>query len=99
MTKIMRYVYRICNELEDAKEYAECYVEHKAKGNMTLANKYKEMALDELKHAMYIHDIAMQEVEELSKVFKPTEEMEEKWKTSHRDYVEKTAWIKQMLAM
>ena len=45
---------------------------------MQWANRYKEMANDELKHAGYLHDKAIQEIEEISKVFTPTEEMEEK---------------------
>lgn len=87
------------DELESAKEYAECYVEMKAKGNSQWASKYKEMANDELKHAMYIHDRALMEIEEISKVYTPPVEMAEKWEHEHKEYVEKTAWIKQMLAM
>lgn len=99
MRKIKAYVDKIDEELCGAKDYAECYVEMKAKGNMNVANKYKEMANDELKHAIYIHDIAVAEIEELNKVYTPTEEMQEKWDKSHKHYVEKTAWIKQMLTL
>lgn len=99
MTKIKKYVDDIDEELCGAKEYAEHYVEEKSKGDMTWANKYKEMSLDELKHAMYLHDKAMQDIEQLSTVFSPTEEMQTKWDKSHSRYVEKSAWIKQMLAM
>lgn len=99
MTKIKQYVDSIDEELCGAKEYAEKYIEFKAKGNSGWSNKYKEMATDELKHSTYIHDIAMQEIEELNKVFQPTVEMQEKWDKSHKEYVEKVAWIKQMLSM
>lgn len=99
MTKIKHYVEHIDDEICGAKEYAEKYIECKAKGNTSNANKYKEMANDELKHATYLHDIATQEIEELNKVFQPTVEMQEKWDKSHKEYVEKVAWIKQMLAM
>ena len=99
MTKIKKFVERIDEELHDAKHYAEKYVECKAKGNMQNANRYKEMANDELKHAMYIHDMATAEIMELEKVYKPPVEMREKWDKSHTEYVEKTAWIRQMLAM
>ena len=47
------------------------------------------MANDELKHAGYLHDKAIQEIEEISKVYKPTEEMEEKWEKCHKKFVEK----------
>ena len=99
MTKIKNYVEAIDEELEGAKDYAECYVEFKAKGNNQWANKYKEMATDELKHANYIHDRAVMEIEELNTVYKPTQEMQDSWDKSHKEYVERTAWIKQMLTM
>ena len=37
--------------------------------------------------------------EKLNEVFKPTTKMQEKWDKSHEEYVEKSAWIKTMLAM
>lgn len=99
MKKIQAYVDKIDEELCGAKDYAECYVEMKAKSNMSLANKYKEMSNDELKHAMYLHDIAVAEIEELNKVYTPPADMQEKWDKSHKQYVEKAAWIKQMLTL
>lgn len=99
MTKIKKSVDAIDEELEGAKDYAEKYVECKASGNTQWANRYKEMAQDELKHANYIHDKAVADIEEINKVYKPTVEMQEKWDKSHKEYVERTAWIKQMLAM
>ena len=100
MRRIKEYVDRINEELEDAKEYAESYIEWKSRtdGN-NFAIKYKEMAMDELKHANYIHDIALEEIDRLETVYTPTEEMLEMWKKSHAKYVEKTAWIKTMLNM
>lgn len=99
MTKIKKYVEYIDEELCEAKEYAEKYVECKAAGDMPWANRYKEMANDELKHAMYLHERAIQEIEKLNEVFKPTTKMQETWDKSHEKYVEKSAWIKTMLAM
>lgn len=99
MTKIKELVDNIDDELNDAKEYAEEYLSFKAKGNTNWANRYKEMSADELKHAGYIHDRTVEEIEELRRVYTPPEEMLEKWNSSHRKYIEKTAWIKQMLAM
>ena len=75
MKKIKDYVERIEEEIEDAKEYAERYVECKVKDNMSSANKYKEMASDELKHAMYLHEFAVNEINELSKVYTPPTNM------------------------
>ena len=99
MTKIKELVDRIDDELNDAKDYAEDYLSFKAKGNTTWANRYKEMSTDELKHAGYIHDRAVEEIEELKKVYTPPVDMMDKWTTAHKKYIEKAAWIKQMLAM
>lgn len=99
MRVIQNYVDAIDEELEGAKEYAEKYVEAKVKEDTTMANRYKEMANDELKHAMYEHEWAVKEVGELSKIYTPPVEMQEKWDKAHKEYVEKVAWIKQMLAM
>ena len=57
------------------------------------------MSEDELKHAMYIHEYTVKEIEDLRKVMIPPEEMLEKWDKEHKVYVEQVAWIKQMLNM
>ena len=99
MTKIKVLVEQIKDELCSAKDYAEEYLSFKAQGNGAWANRYKEMSTDELKHAEYIHERATIEIEELRKVYTPPEEMLEKWNKDHKEYVEKAAWIRQMLAM
>lgn len=86
-------------ELDGAKDYAEKFIEAKAKGNMAMANKYKEMASDELRHAGYIHEFAVGEVEAISKVYTPPVEMMEKWERLHKEFVQETALIRQMLSM
>ena len=57
------------------------------------------MANDELKHANYIHERAVTEIEELREVYTPPRKMLDKWEKDHNKYIEKAAWIKQMLAM
>lgn len=99
MTKIKKLADEIMDELESAKEYAEEYLSYKAKDNGTWANRYKEMASDELKHADYLHERAGGEIEELRKAYTPPQDMLEKWEADHKRYIEKAAWIKQMLAM
>jgi hypothetical protein len=99
MKMIKMYVDSMDDEIEGAKNYAEKYVECKAKGDMNKANRYKEMAGDELKHAMYQHEWAVAAIDEVSKVFKAPAAMEEAWTKAHKEYVERVAWIKQMLSM
>lgn len=104
MTRIKNFADQIMDELHDAKSYAEEYLTYKAKNEYEKdasewAARYKEMSTDELKHALYLHDRAVAEIEELRKVMTPPEEMLKKWEHAHREYIEKAAWIKQMLAM
>lgn len=99
MTWIKKLADQIADELDSAKEYAEDYLTFKAKENSTWANRYKEMANDELKHADYLHDRAVAEIEELRKVYTPPQDMLDKWDSDHRKFIEKTAWVKQMLSM
>ena len=100
MTKIKKYAERIDEELCDAKYYAEKALENKAAGNQDRYAKYKQMATDELSHAMTVHEFAVRDIESLKAVY-PTipSEMMDKWEKSHVDYVERAAWIRQMLAM
>ena len=99
MRAIKIYVDAIEEEIADAKNYAEHYVERKAMGDAQAANRYKEMSNDELKHAGYLHEWAVREIEKIATVYTAPVEMQEKWEQAHKKYVEKTAMIKQMLAM
>lgn len=99
MRQIKKYVERIDEEIEDAKEYAERAIEEKVKGNTSDATKFKEMANDELKHATYLHDMAVRAIQEISKVYTAPVEMQEAWEKSHKEYVERVAWVKKMLEM
>lgn len=99
MRIIQNYVDRIDEELEGAKDYAEKYVEARVKGDTTMANRFREMANDELKHAMYVHEWAVKEVAELSKIYNPPADMQEKWDKAHKTYVQQVATIKQMLEL
>jgi hypothetical protein len=99
MKSIKKYVEQLEEELEGAQDYAEKYVECKAKGNISRANRYKEMATDELKHCGYIHEMAVQEIEEIKRVYTAPSEMQEKWEKAHKLYVERASWVKQMLTL
>jgi bacterioferritin (cytochrome b1) len=99
MTRIKELADEMKDELHSAKCYAEEYLTFKAKDKNTWATRYKEMAQDELKHAGYIHERVVAEIDELRKVYTPPQEMLDKWDTDHKKYIEKAAWIKQMLTM
>ena len=99
MKKIKEYVEAIKDEIEGAKDYAEKAVECKVKGNAMKASRYREMAEDELKHAMYLNEWAVAEIEAISKVYTAPVDMMEKWEREHKKYVEDVALIKQMLTL
>ena len=100
MTKIKEYVDEIAEELDSAKEYMEKALEYKASGNTPRYNAYKEMSVQELGHANNLHQFAVQDIETLKAVYPEIpQKMQESWDKSHVNFVEKTAWIKQMQAM
>ena len=100
MKKIQKYVSDIMEELDDAKAYAETALEYKASGNTTRYARYKEMSSQELAHAMSLHEFAVQDIEQLRAVYPEVpQSMLDKWDKSHIEFVEKSAWIKQMQAL
>lgn len=99
MKKIKGMVAELNEELEGAKRYAECYVGKKAEGKAARAQRYHGMAEDELRHAGYIHEEIVEEIEKLRTVFTPPQEMMDAWEKDHVMYVEQAAWIKKMLDM
>lgn len=99
MKYIADLVYNIKEELETAKEAAEKYVYYKSQSNAVRAKLYNEISNDELKHAKYYHDMVTEEITRLKDVYKPAAEMMKEWEEAHAEYVEKFAWIKQILQM
>lgn len=100
MKKIKEYVEGIEDELCSAKDYIEKALWYKAKGNSERYSRYKEMSIQELNHSNNLHQFAVEDINELEKVFPDIpQEMMEKWNKSHNEFVEKTAWIKQMQNM
>ena len=100
MTKIKKYVEDIAEELDGAKNYIETALDYKVSGNTARYTKYKEMSVQELGHAMNLHEFAAQDIEQLKSVYPNIpQDMMDKWEHSHKEFVEKAAWIKQMQAM
>lgn len=99
MRMIEKLVCQINEEVEGAKHYAEKALLLKAEGDASWSNRYKEMANDEIKHAAWIHDYTVQQIDKLKVVYQAPQEMREKWEREHTNYVEQVAWIKQMLNM
>lgn len=99
MKKIKKYVDEILEEVCGAENYAEMYVEYMAEDMDDRAMKYKEMAEDELKHAEWLHKMAADEIQKISRVFSAPMAMKEKWDKAHDTYVEKMDWVKSMLNM
>lgn len=97
MKHIEKLIESIDDELDGAAEYAECYIKAKSRGHSSRASKYKSMAEDELTHAENIKDFAAADIEEIKRVYKLPEEVEEHWEKAHKHYTERMALIKYML--
>ena len=100
MKKIKDYVEKMNDEIEGAKEYIEKALWYKVKNDTNRYTKYKEMSIQELGHAMMIHQFAAEDIEALERVYPDIpEEMQDAWNKAHNNYVDKVAWIKQMQNM
>lgn len=99
MKVIADLVEKIEEEIESAKDYAEMALDKKARGESEWYSRFKEMSNQEILHSTYLHDYALEQIEILGRVFIPNQEMQRAWDASHKYYVEKIAWIKQMLSM
>lgn len=99
MKIIKRKVDEMNDEIHSAQKYAERAIEYKALGDNSLYNRFKEMSNEEIAHGMTIHQILVKDIENLSKVYTPPQDMLEKWEEAHARYIDKVAWIKQMLNM
>lgn len=86
-------------EVDGAREYAEKYIECKAKGNTARATKYKEMAMDELKHAGYIREFAISDAESVKHVHTLTEEETSAWEHAHKKLNDEIAMVHHLLSM
>ena len=87
------------DELCSAKQYAENAVDFKIKNDTNWSNRFKAMAQAELEHASNLHSLASEEIDEAKAVITPPTEMVDAWEKSHARYVEKAAWVKQMLTL
>jgi hypothetical protein len=86
-------------EVEGAREYAEKYIECKARGNVARANRYKEMAQDELKHATMLREMDVADVSELKRVYSITEEEQNAWDHGHKHLTDEMAMVMHILSM
>ena len=99
MKIIHKMLHHLEEEVEGAKEYAEKYIENKAKNNIPRATKFKEMAMDELKHASTLHEFDMADVEEIKKVYEMSDEDSTAWEHGQKHLIEQMALVKHMLEM
>lgn len=103
MRKLLEYIDQIDEEIESAKDYAETYLEYKVNKsddkNEEFSAKYKSMSEDEIKHAVFLHDVATLRISRVSEVYTLPVDVLDIWEKSHHRFTEKIAWIKQMLSM
>lgn len=86
-------------EVEGARDYAEKYIDCKARGNIPRANKYKEMASDELRHFTTLRDFAIADAEGIKRIHTLTENEVEAWEHAHKKINDEIAMIHHLLSM
>lgn len=99
MKMIYEKIEEIHEELESAQEYAEKYIKCKARGNTARANKFKEMAHDELSHAQALYEMSVEDIEQINKVYTLREDEEREWEHCLKSYAERVALTRHILAM
>ena len=100
MRKIKEIIMKMDDEIEDAKAKADEYADYKVAGDNQEASASKQAALDELKHADLYHSRAVKEIQKIRQTFpEPPAKMLEKWEKEHREYIDRVAFIKQILSM
>jgi DNA-binding transcriptional regulator YiaG len=97
MKIIEKMLHALSEEIEGAENYAEQYIEHKARGVMHKASRYKEMSLDELKHAEYLRDFYIIDVDAYKTVYSMSDAEVHQWEHGLKKCAEKMATIKLML--
>lgn len=98
MKIVCKMIEHIKDELDDAAEYAEKYLENKKSAPET-ASMYKTMSSDELKHATMLKDIYTAKFEDMRKSFAIPVDDEDAWVHCHKRYAEREAQIKHMLTL
>lgn len=99
MQRISDLIDRLEEVIESGKYYTENYLDAKMQEHTIWANRCKEMAVDSIKAAGYIHDKLMDDVKELRRTYNMPIDMVEVWEQEHKNYIEKIAWLKQLLLL
>lgn len=99
MKAIDDLAYQMIDEVEGARNYAEKYIESKAIGDSQLMSRFYEMAQDELKHAEYIYDKMVKEIEKIDAVVSMPSKSVDEWNRHKSKYIECAAWVKYILSL
>lgn len=99
MKEIKGLVAEMIEEICSAKDYAKCYQKYKEE-KPNWAKKYYEMANDEIKHAMYLHDVVVEMItKQREEGGEPPQYMLDMWDEAHDEYIEKMANVKMILSI
>lgn len=99
MSQLMTLICEMKEELAGAKTYATCYQKYKD-NDPGKAKMYYEMAQDELKHASYMHDFAVDCINELAESNKALAEyFEDMWDETHNKFIQQSIEVKNILSM
>ena len=98
MKMIKKLVEMIEEELEDARNYAKCALKHKEE-NISMANTFYELSLDEMRHADMLHGEAIKLIEAHRRDYgEPPAAMLAVWEWEHEKYIERANEAKMLQA-
>lgn len=99
MREVGEFIDLMEEELEDAKEYAERYISYKVSNDSDRAEQFKQMCKNDLEHSLVLYKIANEEIMRLKRCCSIPSVMSNVWDKKNTKFIEKAAWIKQMLTM
>ena len=99
MIQIKELVKAMRDELKDAEAYIDKALQYKA-SEKNLADMYKDIAQQEIKHAHMEHDQAVRIIEKVKQTgMKIPEAMQTVWDWEHEELIEHEALIKMKIDM
>ena len=99
MKEIKDLARNIEEELDDACKYAQLAIDNKT-ADPSMADTYKELSVEEMEHAMKLHEHVVEKIEKYRKANgDPPERMMGRYEYMHEQYTDKAAKAKGLITV
>lgn len=98
MKVILELIDLIEEQLDTGKDFAERFVMLNSTNN-DYAERFKKMAEEEVEHSKILFSFTQSEIDRLNETYKLPVDVSEICNRKQAKFIEKAAWIKQMLTM